>query len=87
VRRSPRCIEEARQEYIIYCIVYYFISTQDVGGQDKIRLPWRHYYAGTKPHLHRRQQRATASRRDESEEESERGEEVRRLQLQGFYLL
>lgn len=32
----------------IDCIVYFlFILAQDVGGQDKIRPLWRHYYTGT----------------------------------------
>lgn len=30
-----------------YCILYIHIFAQDVGGQDKIRPLWRHYYTGT----------------------------------------
>lgn len=30
-----------------YCVLNIYIFAQDVGGQDKIRPLWRHYYTGT----------------------------------------
>lgn len=31
----------------LYCRSIFHLSVQDVGGQDKIRPLWRHYYTGT----------------------------------------